>query len=222
MSLVEASIGALLVAFVIGSVAYIIKGGHQGVREAQFNHMINEEGQMFVAKLTEELREANTVLVPMPIKPADYANLKTADKTNYLYFRRVNYDWNKDPKTLGNGEVPYTQTFVRYWVEPEKAGNATGPWQVLREETQWDTFKKAQPPGPKKVVMRGLDEVMFFRFLEQTRTPGAQGAPAGMGDSVVHIYFKQKRQDDPAKARAASYHLDTRFSVKIRGSNPDR
>lgn len=224
VSLIEVLAVALLVAFLVGSVVQIIRGGHRGVREAMYNHLINDDGQRLVARLSDELREANLLDPVLPtIKPAaDLGTLQTTDATNQLMFAQYTFDFTKDPNTFAPRQKPYTQLQIIYQVEKMDPNAATGPYALRRTETPWDEFGNPLLDQKKSaIVMSDLDEIIFFRIAHEDGTPPGPATPAGTGPDTVHVRFRQRRTDAAALARPESYRLDTQFSVKIRGAVPE-
>lgn len=220
-SLLEVAI-SILVTAVLGTGLYLfLRQSNQGMREAMTNHQLNEESQRLLDRLTDELREANLLVdsdgagegrQPPTVARSAVDTLKSTDPNNILTFTRLQFDFSKTPSATQNN---FTSIRLCYRVEKMNPANATGPYQLSREETHWDDHGQSIASEKKsEIVAKNLDDLIFYRL-------SAQGADlAGTGPRTIHVLLRQRRHDRDADARPVSYNLEQHVAVRIRGNWP--
>ncbi len=206
-TLVELMCVLILMTLVLTYLWKVFSAANKGANEVISNHQINDEIDRTMIKITDDIREANAIDADYPpiYEQSDIANLKTSDENNQLRFIKVDYDFSKDPSTLGDDEVNYTSIQVRYYLEKEDSTKENSKWLLNREMTPIDSNMQLVESGTTVYnILSGIDECIFYRVKD----------PDAARTGNVYIDIKLGRKDNGKYANEAT------ISVKERGSLP--
>ncbi|HOY67413.1 MAG TPA: prepilin-type N-terminal cleavage/methylation domain-containing protein [Candidatus Ozemobacteraceae bacterium] len=168
-NLIEIMMAVIILALLMTALYYTYSGSRKQAQAVMQAHQTNDELQRLFDRITDDLRESNFVLDGTPPKAsmAQAKNLKTEDPANYISFHKVTYDFSLEPKNLATDQCNYTQLRVTYKLEKADPGQATGPYILWRETLPFDDRRQQVPAQrARKVLMEGLDELVFYRLDE--------------------------------------------------------
>lgn len=206
-TLVEVMCVMILMTLLLTYLWKVFSAAQKNAGEVMSNHQINDELDRTLIKITDDIREANSVDADYPpiYEQSEIANLKTEDENNQLQFIKVDYDFSKDPADLGDNEVNYTSIQVRYYVEKEDSTKENSKWLLNREMTPVDSNMQLQESGKTVYnILSGIDECIFYRLQD----------PDAARSGNVYIDIKLGRKDNGKYANEAT------ISVKERGALP--
>lgn len=207
-TLIELMVVLILMTLVLTAIWQVYSSTRKNAANVMANNMLNDELDRTLIKITDDIREANALATDSPplYELSEIANLTTNAPNNQLKFIKVNYDFSKDPGSLGPEEVNYTANQIRYYVEKENESDANSKWILNREMIPIDS--EQQPIESEMTVysiLSGLDECVFYRIKDPkaTRT----------GNIYIRLKMNSQMQD-------GRYSSESVISVKERGAMP--
>ena len=208
-TLVEVMVAIILMVLVLTALWSVFSSSQKNAKEILENHAINDALDRTLIRITEDVREANSVDEDMPplYEPSDIEKIETKDEKNKLKFIKVNYDFSKDPSTLAKNEVNYTANQIEYYVEPEDPLDpACKKWALIRAMTPLDENKEVVTDKMTiHPLLKGIDECIFYRIKD----PDAVRS----GNIYIKIQVGRKEED--------KYKNESVISVKERGAMPE-
>ncbi|MBF0543484.1 MAG: hypothetical protein HQM08_03575 [Candidatus Riflebacteria bacterium] len=216
-SLVELISAAIIFVLLLLSVFQVYTSGRKSALEIMDNHLVNDDVQRLVDRVTKDVREANFVdpSLPPTIASGSESSLKTEGSDNRLFFTKIKFDFTKDPTTFKEGQNNYTQEKIEYSVERTDINSATGAFTLVREITPWDDSGKPQTSQRQKIALiDGVDELVFYRLKNSASESENQGS------RNIYICLTIRRKD-PGLGSSQRYSANVVCSVKVRGSEPD-
>lgn len=212
VTIIELMVAMIIFSLILTALWRVYSGSQRSAKEIIANHTINDEVDRTLLKITDDLRESNSIFEnsPVAVPPTSVAGLKTEDALNQLMFTKILYDFEKDPTDLPAGEVNYTQNRIRYFVEKEDDSKPDGLWVLNREMLPFNN-KKVAVNSQMTVfpVLSGIKECIFYKIKD----------PDASRSGNVYIKLKMARSADGPDA--AKYANDITISVKERGASPE-
>ena len=212
VSVIELMMALIVFSLLFAAMFRVFSSSQRGAVELVENHAINEQVDRTLQRIMDDVRESNYIYdeCPQPVPASMIASLQTEDPTNYLMFMKVLYDFTRDPISLPDGEVNYTQNRIRYFVEREDPDNAASTWVLMREMLPYDN--RRQPIDSQMTVypiLRGISECIFYRVID----------PDASRSGNLYVRLKMSRQDSD-RAESQTYSNEMLISVKERGAVP--
>lgn len=207
-TLIELMMVLILMTLVLTALWQVYSSTRKNAVHVMANNILNDELDRTLIKITDDVREANALATDSPplYELSEIAGLTTNAPDNQLKFIKVNYDFSKDPGTLGSGEVNYTANQIRYYVEKENESDANSKWLLNREMIPINS--ELQPIESEMTVyniLSGIEECVFYRIKD----------PAATRTGNIYIRLKMGSQEKDSK-----YSSETIISVKERGAMP--
>lgn len=194
----------------------ILSTGAIGSKVAMQSHFINDDIQKVVDFLTNDIHEASAVgkRHPPSVIPGDEWNLKTDGQDNRIVLTQVQFDFRKDPTAMTGTQKFYTKSEITYRVEKE----ADQTYALTRESLPYDSSGKPMLfQKTRKTLVKGLDELVFYRYKE----PGGNGEREQI-PSAKGIFFRvTMTRHDKNSPGETKYTAHLTSSVQIRGSEPE-
>ena len=205
-TLVETMTAIILMVLVLTALWNVFSSTRKNAREIMENHSINDEMDRTLIKIMDDVREANYIASdsPHPYEASEIEGLQTTtDENNQLRFTKVNYDFSKDPSTLGDNETNYTKNEIVYRVEKDEGENQK--WHLIREQIPYDESGKLVE-GEKTIheILAGIDECIFYRIKD----------PDAVRSGNVYIKLIVGRKEEE------KYKNESVISIKERGAMP--
>ncbi|MBQ2594580.1 MAG: hypothetical protein II567_15035 [Candidatus Riflebacteria bacterium] len=125
-TLVETMTSIILMVLVLTALWQVFSSTQKNAKEVLENHSINDELDRTLIRIMDDVREANYIASDSPpmYEQSEIEGLQTTkDEKNQLKFTKVDYDFSKDPSTLGDNEKNYTAVQIIYRVEKEDGSN---------------------------------------------------------------------------------------------------
>lgn len=213
-TLVELMVAIILMVLVLTALWNVFSSAQKNAKEVVENHTINHELDMALIRILDDVREANFVATDSPaIYEESQINsdaLKTtAEESNQLKFKKVKYDFSKDPSSLGDNEKNYTAVEIIYRVEKDEiagTNNENSKWYLIREMTPLDTNnQRIESEMTAHTILSGIDECVFYRIKD----------PEAVRSGNVYIRIQVGRKE------AEKYKNECVISVKERGAMPE-
>ena len=215
-SLIELMVGIIILAFIFAGAYRILSTGTVGSKEAMQNHFINDDVQKIVDNLTNDIHESSAISKRFPpsISPGDEWNLKTEGPENKLILTQVQFDFRKDPTTLTGSQKFYSKSEITYRMEKE----SDQTFSLTREILPFDSSgKPVMFQKTRKTLVKGLDELVFFRYKEPGGNGEREQIPSAKG-VFFRITMTRHDKNSPGETKYTA-HLTS--SVQIRGSEPE-
>ncbi len=205
---VELMITLILLALVLTYLWHVFSASRKNATEIIENHMVNDELDRELIKITDDIREANLILEGKPpiYDFSQISSLETGKEENVLEFIKVTYDFSVDPTELDGNKVNYTKKLIKYYVEKEDESNPNSKWVLIREMTPIDTDSSVVEPERNiyTVKIPPLEECIFYRVNDPDTTRTGN----------LFIKMKLGRQDK------SQYTSESTICVKERGTMP--
>lgn len=186
-------IGLIILALVLAAVWRVFSASSKNVSEVMANHSGNHAVELFIMKMTNEIREANMVSDKYPIfvEPSQVQSLTTDSEDNRLEFTKVEYDFTKDPATLSAGEVNYIQKRVKYFLEKDDSSSSNpdeANW-ILYQETEILDAEKQVIDSATSIypIFEGIRHCVFYRIKDSSNSR----------DGSVYMDIEFTRKDSP-------------------------
>ena len=210
-TLVETMTSIILMVLVLTALWQVFSSTQKNAKEVLENHSINDELDRTLIRIMDDIREANYIASDSPpmYEQSEIEGLQTTkDEKNQLKFTKVDYDFSKDPSTLGDNEKNYTAVQIIYRVEKEDEPNPTpdSKWVLIREQTPFD--ENSNTIEDKKTVytlLHGIDECLFYRIKD----------PESVRSGNIYIKLQVGKKDKE------KYKNESIISVKERGAMPE-
>ena len=210
-TLVETMISIILMVLVLTALWQVFSSTQKNAKEVLENHSINDELDRTLIRIMGDVREANYIASDSPpmYEQSEIEGLQTTkDEKNQLKFTKIDYDFSKDPSTLGDNEKNYTAVQIIYRVEKEDEPNPTpdSKWVLIREQTPFD--ENSNTIEDKKTVytlLHGIDECLFYRIKD----------PEAVRSGNIYIKLQVGKKDKE------KYKNESIISVKERGAMPE-
>ncbi|MBF0502517.1 MAG: prepilin-type N-terminal cleavage/methylation domain-containing protein [Candidatus Riflebacteria bacterium] len=215
VTIIELMFVILILSILLSGVYRVFFQGQRQALEIMDSHVVNDDVQRLVDRLTDDIREANYVddNVPPVVAMGAESSLKSDDANNWLFFTKLQFDFTKDPN-LPNQKI-YTQQKVVYYLEGPKnvRGKDGPPWALIREMTPWDDHGVVQTTKKEKVtIMEDIDELIFYRL----NNPASSVDSPGTNNVFIRIVMKRL---DPKIPDSHKYRSEIVTSIRLRGSD---
>ncbi len=210
-TLVETMTSIILMVLVLTALWQVFSSTQKNAKEVMENHSINDELDRTLIRIMDDVREANYIASDSPpmYEQSEIEGLKTTkDEKNQLKFTKVDYDFSKDPSTLGDNEKNYTAVQIIYRVEKEDEPNPTqdSKWVLIREQTPFDeNSKTVEANKTVYTLLHGIDECLFYRIKD----------PEAVRSGNIYIKLQVGRKEKE------KYKNESVISVKERGAMPE-
>lgn len=207
-TLIELMVTLILLTLLLTCLWEVFSSTRKNAQEIMANHSINDELDRTLIKITDDVREANQIVADFPpvYEANEIENLKSDDEKNQLKIMKVEYDFTKDPSTLGEGEKNYTQEQIRYFLEKDEDENGNTNYSLIREMTPYSTAGEPEESNTTVyTILTGISECIFYRVKD----------PDASRTGNIYIKFKLGRLDN------GKYANESIVSVKERGAMPD-
>jgi hypothetical protein len=168
-TLIEIMLGLIILIVLLTSVWRIFSAGNKNVTEVMANHSGNHAVELFIMKMTNEIREANMISEEYPkfVELSEVKNLTTNADDNRLEFTKIEYDFTKDPATLAPGEVNYIQKRIKYYVDSDDPDE----WVLYKETEILDAEKKVVDSETTIFpVFDGIKHCIFYRLKDSSNS----------------------------------------------------
>lgn len=206
-TLVETMTAIILMVLVLTALWNVFSSTQKNAKEIMENHSINDEMDRTLIRIMDDVREANYIASDSPAmyEASEIEGLQTTkDKKNQLKFKKVTYDFSKDPSTLGDKEKNYTAVEIIYRVEKDETPDSK--WILIREMTPLDSNGKTiESEITAHTILSGIDECIFYRIKD----------PDAVRSGNVYIKLVIGRKEEE------KYKNECIISVKERGAMPE-
>lgn len=210
-TLVETMTAIILMVLVLTALWNVFSSTQKNAKEIMENHSINDEMDRTLIRIMDDVREANYIASDSPAmyEASEIEGLQTTkDEKNQLKFKKVTYDFSKDPSTLGDKEKNYTAVEIIYRVEKDDEPNPTpdSKWVLVRAMTPLDTNGALiESEKTEHEILSGIDECVFYRIKD----PDA----VRCGNVYIKLVVGRKEEE--------KYKNECIISVKERGAMPE-
>lgn len=212
VSIIELMMALIIFSLLFAAMFKVYNSSQRGAVELVENHAINEQVDRTLQRIMDDVRESNYIYddCPRPVPASMITSLKTEDPGNYLMFMKVLYDFTRDPISLPDGEVNYTQNRIRYFLEREDPDNSDSTWILMREMLPYDN--KRQPIDSNMTlypILRGISECVFYRIID----------PDASRSGNLYVRLRMRREDSN-RTESQTYSNEMIISVRERGATP--
>ena len=206
-TLVETMTAIILMVLVLTALWNVFSSTQKNAKEIMENHSINDEMDRTLIRIMDDVREANYIASDSPAmyEASEIEGLQTTkDEKNQLKFKKVTYDFSKDPSTLGDKEKNYTAVEIIYRVDKDETPDSK--WFLVREMTPLDSNGKTiESEMTVHTILSGIDECIFYRIKD----------PDAVRSGNVYIKLVIGRKEEE------KYKNECIISVKERGAMPE-
>lgn len=223
MTAVEMMSVLIIMSFLLTALYRVFFSGQRQAREIMENHIVNDEIQRVVDRVTDDLREGNYVNIesngtselPRIVDIGSENSLQTR-KGPALQFYKVNFDFSKNMSSMSGKTRCFTIEEINYSLEGPGGPTTDGPpWALVREMVPWDDQNNARRDQAKtETLLDGMDECVFYRL----KNPTDNSRSPGMNNVFLRVAVKRTDPNLPPERR---YSAKVVTSVKCRGSEPE-
>lgn len=216
-SLVELMSVLIVMSILFAGLYKVFFSGQRQAKEIVENHVINDEIQRLVDRITDDLREGSYTDPSLP--PTVNVGAETAlitKKGDTVSFYKVIFDFSKNMSTMTGKTRCFTLEHIRYSVEGPRGPTTDGPpWALVRTITPWDDQNNPKTTEAKsETLLDGIDEIVFYRLQNPTNNTQSPGI------NTIFLRVAVKRTD-PNLPPERRYSAKVVTSVKCRGSQPE-
>ncbi len=208
-TLIEVMVAAIVLVLLLTSLWRVFSSTQRNAKVVMENHAINDALDRTLIKITDDVREANSIDDEYPplYEESALEGLKTEDEKNQLKFIKVDYKFHIDPSTLDSNKVNYTANQIVYRLEKEVEPTATenSKWVMIREMTPLNENKEpVTSEMTVHTVLSGIDECIFYRVKDPETSRS--------GNIFIKLRIGEKKD---------KYSNESIISIKERGAMPE-
>ena len=208
-TVVELMVGLIIMSIILTALWHVYSSSRRNAKEIIENHVINDELDKTLIKITNDIREANAIAsYPYIYEESEIDSLTTTESDpideskNKLQFIKLNYDFSRQPDEIPDDEVNYTTNEITYYIVP--CEDIPGKWN-LRRFMVFTNEKKVIDDTKDYEVLHAIDECIFYRKKDPDATR--------QGNTYIKIKIGHKEDD--------KYSNECVISVKERGAMPE-
>lgn len=208
-TVVELMVGLIIMSLILTAIWHVYSASRKNAKEILENHVINDELDKTLIRITNDIREANSIAsYPPVLTESQIEELTTTESDpideseNKLQLIKLNYDFSRKPDEIPDDEVNYSTNDITYYVVP--CEDVPGKWN-LRRFMVYINEKKYVEEKKDYEVLHAIDECIFYKKED----PDA----VRQGNTYIKIKIGHTESD--------KYSNECVISVKERGAMPE-